>query len=125
MSRLLEAPKDAMRFYIRGIVYMVDCRDIVYMETQNRYVQVHTTGRPLFVPYLRLCECLEQSDGRFLRCHRSILVNPSYIEDIQLNRKRIILCQGRGELAIGRKYEGEVRRLFDVGGKSQYTKRDI
>lgn len=114
MSVLLEAPEDVMRFYVRGVVYRVACEDIVYMESQNRYVAVHTRERTIFVPYLKLCDCMEKGKGRFLRCHRSMLVNPIYIKEIQLNRKRIILCGGKGEVLIGRKYIGEVRQIFDA-----------
>ncbi len=114
MSVLLEAPADVMRFYVRGVVYRVACEDIVYMESQNRFVAVHTKERLIFVPYLKLCECMEKGKGHFLRCHRSVLVNPAYIKEIQLNRMKIILYDGRGELMIGRKYLGQVRQIFDA-----------
>lgn len=125
MSGLLDAPADVMRFYVRGVIYRAACEDIIYMESQNRCVQVHTREREIFVPYLKLCECMEKAGGHFVQCHRSILVNPKYIHEIQLSKKRIILREGRGELMIGRKYVQDLRRIFDVGGISQYTEKDI
>lgn len=124
MNVLLESPVNVMRFYVRGIVYRVACSDIVYMETQNRYVVVYTRERPIHVPYLKLCDCMEKGEGRFVRCHRSVLVNPLYIEDILIGRRRIILSGGRGELSIGRKYVKEVRGIFDVRRVSEYTGND-
>jgi DNA-binding LytR/AlgR family response regulator len=118
---LLESPANFMRFYVKGIVYCVSCPDIVYMETQNRYVVVHTRERKICVPYLKLSDCLEKGEGRFLRCHRSILVNPSYIQEIQIRNKQIILTEHRGELMIGRKYIHDVKGIFDIQGMSRYT----
>lgn len=121
MSGLLEAPADTMRFYVRGAVYRVPCTDIVYMETQNRCVSVHTTERRISVPYLKLRDCMEKGEGRLLQCHRSVLVNPHYIQDIFISSRKIILSGGRGELVIGRKYIPDVRRVFDGRTISQYT----
>jgi DNA-binding LytR/AlgR family response regulator len=118
---LLDSPADFMRFYVKGIIYGVSCSDIIYMETQNRYVSVHTREREICVPYLKLSDCLEKGEGRLLRCHRSILVNPSYIQEIQIRKKQIILTGQRGELMIGRKYIHDVKGVFDVPGISGYT----
>lgn len=121
MNILLESPVNVMRFYVRGVVYRVACADIIYMETQNRNVVVHTRERKISVPYLKLSDCVEKGEGRFVRCHRSLLVNPFYIQDIYISKRQIVLTEGRGELVIGRKYIPDVRRIFDVGRITQYT----
>lgn len=121
MNILLESPVNVMRFYVRGVVYRVACADIIYMETQNRNVVVHTRERKISVPYLKLSDCVEKGEGRFVRCHRSLLVNPFYIQDIYISKRQIVLTEGRGELVIGRKYIPDVRQIFDVGRITQYT----
>lgn len=121
MNILLESPVNVMRFYVRGIVYRVACADIIYMETQNRNVVVHTRERKISVPYLKLSDCVEKGEGRFVRCHRSLLVNPFYIQDIYISKRQIVLTEGRGELVIGRKYIPDVRQIFDAGRITQYT----
>jgi DNA-binding LytR/AlgR family response regulator len=114
---LLEAPVNFMRFYVRGIVYCFSCADIVYMETQNRYVIVHTRVRDICVPYLNLSDCQTKSEGRLLRCHRSTLVNPFYIQEIHIRNRQIVLTDDRGKIMIGRKYIRQVKEVFDVKRK--------
>lgn len=123
MKDLLESPACVMRFSIRGIVYRIPFDEILYMESLNRSVVVHTWERDLAVPYLRLADCEEKGVGGFIRCHRSILVNMHYIREIRLGKRQIVLDGGKGEVAIGRKYIPSVKGIFDVDRMPSFTKR--
>lgn len=55
---------------------------IVYVEFQNRYCLIHTEDAVL-KSYLRLGDLEEKlTDPRFLRCHRSFLVNLDYVSSV-------------------------------------------
>lgn len=121
MNRNYTGNAFAMRFYVRGVIYRIASEDIIYMESLNRQVVVHTTTGALVVPYARLCECLREGQGMFLQCHRSLIVNLHFIKEIQIGRRRIVLMDPWGEIAIGRKYIDAVRRVFDADGIWRYT----
>ena len=121
MNRSYAGNTFAMRFYVRGVVYRIASEDIIYMESLNRQVVVHTTTGALMVPYARLCEYLRAGQGIFLQCHRSLIVNLYFIKEIQIGRRRIVLMDPWGEIAIGRKYIDTVRQVFDADGIWRYT----
>lgn len=55
---------------------------IIYVEFQNRYCLIHTEDGVL-KSYLRLGDLEEKlTDSRFLRCHRSFLVNLDYVSSV-------------------------------------------
>lgn len=55
---------------------------IVYVEFQNRYCLIHTEDGVL-KSYLRLSDLEKKlTDPRFLRCHRSFLVNLDYVSSM-------------------------------------------
>lgn len=111
----------AMQFRVRGIIYRIAGEDIIYMESLNRQVIVHTTTGILVVPYARLCEYRQSGAGFFVQCHRSMLVNPWYIKEILPGKRKIILADSWGEVAIGRKYMGQIRHVFDADEIWRYT----
>lgn len=70
-------------------------REIVFIESQNRYCRIVTTSGD-FMVYTRLDDLEEQLvDARFLRCHRSFIVNMDKIawvekrDFILINSQRI------------------------------------
>lgn len=115
-----EKEESKMLFRIHGITHLVNIHDIIYMESGNRCVTVHTTGTTLEVPYLRLSHCLAKYGNVFVRCHRSILVNRSFVRRIDYNNRYIELAGGTVD--IGRHYQKDVRREFDGWESSHYNK---
>jgi len=59
---------------------IIPYKDIIYMESDNKVVYIHTTTQGDVKVYNRL-DLLEAeiSDERFLRCHQSYFVNMQYI----------------------------------------------
>ena len=57
--------------------------DIIYMETENKAVVIHTANRNI-VTYKKLYEFEKRlGDGLFYRCHQGYLVNLDYVERVQ------------------------------------------
>lgn len=121
MESVCKKEKSAIRFYVKGVIYRIENSDIVYMESLNRQLLVHTVNGVLMVPYGRLCECVEKDGENLMQCHRSLLVNPHFIREIRIRTRQIVLSEPWGMIAIGRKYQDEVKRLFDTGGIWRYT----
>jgi two-component system LytT family response regulator len=64
-------------------VHVVGCDRIDYIEAQDDYVQIHADGKS-HLKNQRLAELEAQLDGaRFLRIHRSIIVNLARIDRIE------------------------------------------
>ena len=59
---------------------IIPYKDIIYMESDNKVVYIHTTTQGDVKVYNRL-DLLEAeiTDERFLRCHQSYYVNMQYI----------------------------------------------
>ena len=100
-----------MQVKIHGTVEAVMVNDIIYMESANRSVRIHTRTGTMEVPYLPLKQCREGYDGIFVQCHRCVLVNRNFVKEIDYRRKRIELpgCY----VEIGRQYEPVLHQEFD------------
>ena len=68
----------------RGRLRKLDYRDICYLESNGHKVVIHLIDQENEIIYAKLDE-LEHSleDERFLRCHKSFLVNMDYVKEIQ------------------------------------------
>jgi two-component system LytT family response regulator len=71
--------------------------DVVWIEAEGDYVRVHARGRGYFLT--RTMKELESrlDPGRFLRVHRSAIVQASHIREVQPSRGsryRLLLSDG-------------------------------
>lgn len=106
-----EKQKSRMRVKIHGVTRVIRVYEIIYMESINRAIDIHTEREVLNIPYLQLNHCLRQYGDIFIQCHRSILVNRNYIQYIDYKEKKIELpgCS----VDIGRQYEPSLHIEFD------------
>lgn len=94
-----------------GVIRFILLYDILYIESMNRSVIVHTECERIEIPYLSLRQCQEEYASVFIQCHRSVLVNRNYVLQIDYREKKIQLpgcC-----VDIGRQYESVLHREFD------------
>lgn len=105
--------KRRMSFQVHGEEYVIPIQDIVYMEVMNRSIFVHTVSQILEVPYRKLCDCMACGEGEFIQCHRSCIVNRSYIRKIDYVNHKIELKDSTEKIDMGRKYERMLRHKFD------------
>ena len=112
IERVLEKP--ALDFiYLRSNKkhHKVDVAEILYIESNKDYITVHMTGRELVVKQ-PISEVEAMLDGkRFLRIHRSYLVNMDKItaftaSDVEINAV---------ELPIGTNYKKVIAAALNVG----------
>ena len=79
--------------------------EIRYIESNDDEVWIHTAAGEAYRTKTRISQWEAQLDRRFLRVHRSWIVNTEHIDEYRPNRIRI----GTTEIEISRKYKEEVR----------------
>lgn len=85
--------------------------DIIYMESDNKVVYIHTLKQGDIKVYTKLDSLEEKvSDERFLRCHQSYFVNLDYVAgiidiDFVLNDERRLPIRKSGRKMLIKKYE--------------------
>lgn len=100
-----------IQFSSRKKEYRILLREIFYFESDKREVLVFCEKKT-YSFYRKLDEVeeeLKQYHERFLRIHKSFLVNPVYIKE--LSYEKIIMCDGK-EITISPKYRKIIRQYL-------------
>ena len=80
--RLVGRSERYLELMVNRVPRRVLFSQLLYVESQNRYCEVHIAGSSLRA-YMRLDQLQGQlDDPRFLRCHRSFLVNMDHIAGV-------------------------------------------
>lgn len=87
----------------------LDPADILYIESNDDEVWVHTADGEAFRTKTGISQWEAQLDRRFLRIHRSYIVNTLRIEEYRPAQIKI----GGRQIGISRKYKEAVRRRLD------------
>ncbi len=100
-----ELVKESYTLKTKNGIIRIPINDISFIESNNSKCTLHTTDGKKYVLYKTLNEIEhELTDKRFLRCHRSYIVNMNYIisveNDIELINGEKILIRQRGKKAI-------------------------
>lgn len=106
LSRWLDAYLPRMR-----TVSFISCRrkvtlqvaDILYVESNDSEVSIHTADGGIFRTKTRISQWEQLLDQRFVRIHRSWLVNADHVAQVRPGQ----LTVGRRTLDISRKYRAE------------------
>ncbi len=109
-------PEEDKPLYYRidGIIYSVNTRDLIYMETRYRKLEVHTTKDKLAIPYKTLNEAEKDLDmNTFLQCNRTTIINKKYVEQVDTVNRYIKLSGVDGKIEIGRAFIKKVREVFE------------
>lgn len=90
---------------------IIPYKDIIHMESDNKVVYIHTTTQGTVKVYNKLDTFEKEiTDGRFLRCHQSYLVNLQYVaglvdSDFIMIDNRMIPIRKSGRKLIVKRYE--------------------
>lgn len=89
--------------------YKIHSNEIKYVEVQKKDMSIHTINKDLEVRYS--LEKIERDLNldKFVRCHKSYLVNLSYVENIKLNT--LVLESGE-EVPVSRYRYKDVKEKF-------------
>lgn len=104
-----------MFFRIDGVVVAIDREDIVYAESVNHMIHIHSrNGDVLKVPYYTVRKMIEELDSEdIFQCSRNTIVNKRYIENIDIPNQIIRLKNKHGIIMIGGKYKKQIKECFD------------
>lgn len=117
--------KEAMRSYMEkfeendGNTFSIDTREgrwkipwcrIQYFEAREKKLFLHMEEREIAF-YDTLDHIQNETEGRFLRCHRSFLVNVEWIEKVQIGQNRIWLENG-AEIPVSRTFRQAVKEYL-------------
>ena len=105
--------------------YPVFLEDILYLESVNRAVVVHTSNDILRVPSLRLSVFMEQYGRSFIRIHRTMIVNKAKIRRFDRYKSVIEISETGERLPVGRSYCEILRKAFDENTISVYNRKSF
>lgn len=93
----------------KGTVHTLDCREILYIESQNKLLLFHLKEQSTLQCYRKLEEIIQKLPNQyFLRCHQSFLVNLTHVTEI--GDKYFLVGQSR--ISISRKYWKEAKDKY-------------
>jgi DNA-binding LytR/AlgR family response regulator len=85
----------------KSTVYSVDCREILYLESQDKIILFHMQDKSEYKCYGRLDDILKLLPfDQFIRCHQSYAVNRLHINEMGENHFRI----GKVGISISKKH---------------------
>lgn len=99
-----------------GIILAVEREEIIYAESINHIMRIHTqNGDILDVPYITLKKLLEDLDSNsFFQCCRNTIINKNFIHNIDFANGIIQLKNGSGRVEIGITFRRKVKRqIYD------------
>ena len=110
----LENRNEYYTYSYKKIHHKININDIMYFESNNRKICIHTNGNQennTFYGQLDKVEKeLESKSCTFIRIHQSYLVNSMYINTVQHDA---VILENKDELPISEKRQREIqRKLF-------------
>ena len=82
----------SVHFRKDGIIYAVKVGDIIYIENKRRKIIIHCKDEILEIPYKTCEEIIRELDSKkFVQCSRQMIVNKSYINQIDFPNRYLKL----------------------------------
>lgn len=97
-----------------GIVISVARDDIIYVESINHVLHIHTINKDeLKIPYITMKRFLEMADSDMLiRCRRNTVIHQKYFKNADHANGIIQLADGH-RVEIGLTYRNAMRKIFN------------
>ncbi len=115
--RFEESRSTSKTLYFRkeGIILAVEREDIVYAESINHIMHIHTKQRDILeIPYVTLKKLLDDLDcADFVQCSRSVIINQKYIENLDIPNQVVQFKNGYGRVGIGIRFKKNLKDLED------------
>lgn len=104
--------KEGLIIKNNGSLIKIPFEQIVKVIIQGNYSFIHLVGNKKYVVKQSLNKLIEQlDDALFIRCHRSTIINLSFIKSLNLPSKKIVL-HSEEVLELGQRYVTAVKGAF-------------
>lgn len=108
--------RESKTLYFRkdGIILAVEREDIVYAESMEHIMHIHTKqGDILKIPYITLKKLLEDLDSPdMLQCSRSTIINRNYVHNVDIPNRMIQFKDNLGRVEIGIMFKKFMKECF-------------
>lgn len=101
-------PRNMLTFSIRGKTYMIATDRILYLESNNHKVLIHTE-EGVYSVYDKLSNIHKKLPSSFIQCHKSFLVNLNRIRHIKGNE---IFFSGGLQVPVSKFYQERMRKSY-------------
>ena len=101
LDELRRESNQKIRISYKSKLYSIDYRDILYIESRDKFIFFHKIDGDMLQCYGKL-DTIEKElpPESFIRCHKSFIVNTSHIAEMGVNYFRI----GQVSISISKKY---------------------
>lgn len=127
VNRVKQAVEQCLRFpgniqnaktlYFRrdGIIFAVDLEEIVYAESVNHIMHIHTKpGDVLKIPYITIKKLLEEADSLdMIQCSRNTVINKNFVHNVDIPNQIIQLKGDFGRVEIGIRFKKCMKGCFN------------
>ena len=112
-----ETPADRFTIKDRGRVYFVAMAEVDYLEASGNYVELHVGSKSHLINDTMARLEAQLDPTRFLRIHRSQIVNVARIKELQphFNGEYIVILHSGEKLKISRGYRDRARTVLGLG----------
>lgn len=97
-----------------GIILAVDRDEIVYAESVDHIMHIHTKqGDVLKIPYITIKKLLEETDSLdMIQCSRNTIINKNFVQNVDIPNRMIQLKGDFGRVEIGIMFKKSVKGSF-------------
>ncbi len=108
----------SLTFRRDGILYPVDVKNIVYMESMKHMMYIHLNNKSVLeIPYKTCNQILMEADSDALvQCSRNTIINKNYVNGIDIVNRYIMFKDGLGSVDIGLTYKKKMAVEFGYDG---------
>ena len=107
-----ESASDVLTIHKGSEIFRMPLGYIRYIEAAEKKVMFYTKEQCIGV-YDNLSRISEILGDRFIQCHRSYIINPDHVENIDFT-KMFITMTGGGAVPLSRSFRGIVRERFSI-----------
>lgn len=110
----LTRAKDIFFYEGKKGIYCIPLAHILYLQSDLKYVLVHVDAGEDIRFFSRLSQVEDRLDGRFVRIHKSYIVNSEHVEFVDKKLHTVRLSNGESIPISDAQYEGAVEKLRNL-----------
>ncbi len=119
LRKVLQIPiteNDNKKILLRkdGILYPIECKDIVYIESVKHQLKVYLCSGDVFSVSYRSCKDILDEVGKcgLMQCNRGLIINMDYVDNIDRTNNYITLRNCKDKLEIGTTFKDKILGFY-------------